>query len=188
MKKLSVIILFPFIFCGCGSINPINDFFGIQMNPLEEDSFKIVSYSEIEGVTYKSSPSMKGKIIGWAEIGVEEIMFKIVNNSEKSIPLDYFSDRFVLITDQDNFIMDNGNRMDYFTSKQIEPNSSSEISLKIPSNFVQDFIKRGEAIMKKDIMGDFSKNWSQNFILKENLKYILFKLGDVVLLLKKVPE
>jgi len=187
MKKSAIIIIL-FLTFACGVSNPVNDFFGIQMNPQEEESFKIVSYNEFEGAQYTSSPSMNNEINAWAEIGVEEITFKIVNNSTRLISFDYFSDNYVLITNQDNFNMDKGNQIDYFTNSQIEPNSSAEISLKIPSDFAQDFIKRGGAILKKDIMGDFSKNWSQNSILKENLKYIVIKLGDVVLLLKKVPE
>jgi len=172
----------------CSSGNAVNDFFGIQMDPMDEADFIIISYSDINGVTYKNSSNMNPKFNAWAEIGVEEITFKIINNSDQPLILDYFSDTFVIITDEDDFIVDKGDQIDYFKVDKIEPKSSSEISLNIPSDFASDFLKREGAILNKDIMGDFSKNWSQNSILKENIKYILIKFSDVVFLLKKVPE
>ena len=60
--------------------------------------------------------------------------------------------------------------------------------LKLPADFSEDFIKREGAEIAKDIMADYSKNWSEYAILKDNIEYILIRLSDIVLLLKKVPE
>jgi len=171
----------------CGSLKSVNDFFGIQMNSKEEKDFQIYSYSEVEGIKYQSNERMDPDINAWAEIGVEDIIFKIVNTSGRSIDLNYFSDQFIIITDVNHYIIDKGPRINYFYGSNITPGSSAEISFKIPSEFSQDFAKREGALLEKDIMGDLSKNWSQNTILKENIKFIVIKLSDVEIVLKRVP-
>ncbi len=188
MKKTVIFILISMFLLSCSSTNPINDFFGIQMNPEEENNFKIVSYNEIEGIKYQSSLSMDSDVLAWAEINPESIIIKIVNNSPREIPLNYFADSFVLITDQNEYKLNKGKQQDYFSSNKILPGMDDEQLFKLPSDFAQDFVKREGAILNKDIMGDFSKNWSQYSILKDNLKYILIKLTDVILVLKRVPE
>ena len=170
-----ILIITMIILLSCGSMKSINDFFGIQMNPLEEKDFQIYSYSEVEGVRYQSNAKMDPDINAWAEIGVEEITFKIVNTSGRSIDLNYFNDQFIIITETNKYSINKGPAMDYFYGNKISPGSSAEISLKIPSEFSQDFDKRDGALLRKDIMGDLSKNWSQNMILKENIRYIIVR-------------
>ena len=94
----------------------------------------------------------------------------------------------MIITDENQYKLNKGPRADYFFGDKISPGSSAEISLKIPSEFSQDFIKREGAILNKDIMGDFSKNWSQSAVFKENIKYIIIRLSAIEIVLKKVPE
>jgi hypothetical protein len=186
MKIISTQVILIVLLYGCASFEPVNDFFGIQMNPLEEASFRIISYDDNEGVKYTSSPNMDFNISAWAEIGVEDITFKISNKSGRDIPLSYFNDDFIVITDEKEYHLDKGNRRDYFFGDKISPGSEVEITLKLPSDFEQDFAKRGDAKLDKDIMGDFSKNWSLRSIVKENIKYIVIKLSDVAILLKYV--
>ncbi len=188
MKKLIIFILVSLFLYSCGTTSPINDFFGIQMKPEEENNFIIISYDEFEGIKYQSSPTMDSDILAWAEINPENIIIKIVNNSPREIPLNYFSDSFVLITDQQEYLLDKGKQQNYFNTYKLMPGTNDEYVFKLPSDFGQDFIKREGAILNKDIMGDFSKNWSQHYILKDNLKYILIKLTDVIMVLKRVPE
>ena len=188
MKKTLIFILISIFLDSCGTTTPVNDFFGIQMKPEEENNFKIVSYDEIDGIKYQSSPTMDNDVLAWAEINPESIVIKIVNNSPRAIPLNYFSDNFILITDQKEYILNKGKQQNYFSDYKLLPGTDDEQSFKLPSDFAQDFVKRGGAILNKDIMGDFSKNWSQHSILKDNLKYILIKLTDVILVLKRVPE
>ncbi|MCB9209724.1 MAG: hypothetical protein H6610_05415 [Ignavibacteriales bacterium] len=186
--RAAFIFIISFLLFGCGSSSNLNDFFGIQMNPTEENNFKIVSYNDTEGIKYQSSVNMNPNINAWAEIGVEKIYFKITNNSNLTIPLNYDSDNFVIITNEKEYYINKGNRYEYFYGNKIDPNSYDEIALKIPSDFSQDFVKREGAMLQKDIMGDVSKNWSPNTILKENVKYILLKFENIVIVLKKVPE
>jgi hypothetical protein len=188
MKNISFIILAVLFSVSCSSFEPVNDFFGIQMNPLDEQSFTIIGYDNNKGIQYQSSAKMDAAINAWAEIGVEDITLKIVNNSPREIPLNYDIDSYVIITNEKDYIVNKGNRYNYFYGNKIEPNSSDEVKLKIPSDFAQDFVKREGALLKKDILGDVSKNWSQQSVLRENVKYILIKLSDITLLLKKVPE
>ena len=172
----------------CGTLDPVNDYFGIKMNPDEEENFRIVSYNEEQGIKYQSSLSMDSDINAWAELGVEAITFKVVNNSEQDLPLDYHNDKFIIITNENEFEMYKGPRIDYFYGTKISPGSNAEITLKMPSEFAQDFEKRKGALLQKDIMGDISKNWSQNKIIKDNIVYIIIKLSDSVIVLKQVPE
>lgn len=158
------------------------------MNPLEENNFNIISYNEIEGVKYQSSPNMNNEINAWAEISTEQIRIKIVNNSKDPIPLNYFQDNFVLFTDEKEYSLNRSEKKAYYNLTKIDPYSNIEISFKLPSDIAQDFMKREGAMLNKDIMGDLSKNWSHNLVIKENTKFILIKLNEVVLLLKRVPE
>ena len=172
----------------CGSLNPINDYFGIQMNPSEEDSFRIISYSPYEGIKYLSSPSMDANIIAWAEIGVEDITLNIINNSKREINLDFFSDQYFIITDQKEYKLSKSSVANYFPESVIFPDNSIEVILEIPADYSQDFEKRKGAILNKDIMGDFSKNWSLSDIIKGNIKFILLRIDDITLVLKEVPK
>ncbi|MDX1701048.1 MAG: hypothetical protein R3250_10540 [Melioribacteraceae bacterium] len=183
----SVIACFSFLLISCGSSVPINDFFGIMMNPEEEGNFRIFSYNEVEGIKYQSSQTMDPDINAWAEIIVDKIQIKLVNNSKRPIKLDFFSDKYVIITDERKYNIHKGNRSDYFFGNKLSPGSSAEITFEFPADFSEDFIKRNRAVMSKDIMADYSKNWSDPAIFKDNIKYIVIRLSDAILLLKKVP-
>ncbi len=81
-------------------------------------------------------------ILAWAEINPENIIIKIVNNSPREIPLNYFSDSFVLITDQQEYLLDKGKQQNYFSTYKLMPGTNDEHVFKLPSDFGQDFIKR----------------------------------------------
>jgi hypothetical protein len=166
----------------------IDDFFGIQMNPSEEDSFQILNYSSEEGINYRSTPSMNPDINAWAEIELQDIVVKINNSSGRNIKLNSFSDQFILITDQQEYKLSKSNIDDYFPEEIIPSNGSLELKLEVPADYGQDFEKRKGALLNKDIMGDISKNWSLKDTIKGNIKFILIRIDDIVLVLKNIPE
>ena len=195
MKKIfikSLIVFSALFFVSCASTNPINDFFGIQMNPDEEQNFKIVKYSEKNGVTYQSSRDMDASISAWAEIGAEDVRIKIVNNSKQSIPMNYNLDQYIIITNAKQYVLEKGKREKYFSHTSIEPNSDVELILKLPNDYVTNFNQQFEVSdgteLTKRVIQDYSKVGNQENVNKENIRYILIKLNRRVLLLKKVPK
>jgi len=195
MKKIfikSLIVFSALFFVSCASTNPINDFFGIQMNPDEEQNFKIVKYSEKNGVTYQSSRDMDASISAWAEIGAEDVRIKIVNNSKQSIPMNYNLDQYIIITNAKQYVLEKGKREKYFSHTSIEPNSDVELILKLPNDYVTNFNQQFEVSdgteLTKRVIQDYSKVGNQENVNKDNIRYILIKLNKRVLLLKKVPK
>jgi len=195
MKKIfikSLIVFSALFFVSCASTNPINDFFGIQMNPDEEQNFKIVKYSEKNGVTYQSSRDMDASISAWAEIGAEDVRIKIVNNSKQSIPMNYNLDQYIIITNAKQYVLEKGKREKYFSHTSIEPNSDVELILKFPNVYVTNFNQQFEVSdgteLTKRVIQDYSKVGNQENVNKDNIRYILIKLNKRVLLLKKVPK
>jgi len=195
MKKIfikSLIILSALFFVSCASTNPINDFFGIQMNPDEEQNFQIVKYNEMNGVTYRSSTNMDPSISAWADIGAEDVRIKIVNASKQSIPMNYNLDQYIIITNEKQYVLEKGKREKYFSHTSIEPNSNVEITLKLPNDYVTNFNQQFEVSdgtqLTKRVIQDYSKVGNQENVNKENIRYILIKLNRRVLLLKRVPK
>lgn len=188
LKVKLIFITLLLMLNACSSLKPINDFFGIQMNPSEEQNFRIIHYDEINGVTYKNSLNMNPNINAWAEIRIDDIRIKIVNNSETEIPLNYITDEYVIITNDQDFILDKGDRLKYSQYKNIKANSSVELFLNLPQNFNMDFTYKYYQNITKHMLQDFDKLGYRKNIFKENTKYILIKLGDRKILLKTIPQ
>ena len=187
-----LLILLLFLQISCGPLNPVNDFFGIQMNPDEETNFIIVNYSDIDGATYRNSISMNPKINAWAEFSVSDITVKVVNNSSESIPLSYTSDQFILVTNEQEYYLSKGGRSEYFKKGMISPNSDEIFIFEYP-NTKDNIAKSGanysdQRLVTKDVLRNYSKNEGHQNVFKENIKYFIIKLGEVSIVLKKVPE
>lgn len=186
-----VIIAIGLSFTSCGSTNLINDFFGIQMNPLQEKYFKIISYNEFDGVKYQSTAKMEPSVNAWAELSVDEVRIKIVNTTPRSIPLNYNLDQYIIITDEKEYVLEKGDRFSYFAKKEIEPNSNIELRLKLPNDYVldaQERIRYNDATdLTKHMLQEYSKMGKNLNVQKDNIKYIIIKLSDRTIVLKKVP-
>ncbi len=195
--KILIMKIYPFLFISllvsCSAANPIDDFFGIKMYPLDENYFKIVSYSPEKGVSYTSNSRMDNRISAWAKVGVNTIKIKIVNNSENEIPLNYNLDEYVLVTDEDSYYLGKGDRQKYFERSRIKPKSSFEISLELPSEYWKTAGGFGsysnQTKLTKDILKSYSKVGTKLNVNKDNIKYILIKFGhNTTILLKSVPK
>lgn len=198
MKKKSAFrtILYSFLplmfLSACGPLNPINDFFGIQMNPDEEANFIIVDYSDIDGITYNNSINMNPKINAWAEFGGNEITLKVVNNSGEPISLNYTADQFILVTPEKEYFLGKGERENYFKKGVFADNSSENFILEYPTS-INNISKSGgnyadQRLLTKDVLRNYSKTEGRLAVVKDDITYFIVKLGNISIVLKKVPK
>ncbi len=191
--SIMFLIFLLFLFNACAATNAIDDFFGIKMHPLDEPSFKIVSYTPEKGVSYLSNRKMDNRISAWAEVSVNTIKIKIINNSKNEIPLNYNIDEYVLVTNEDSYYLEKGDRQKYFEKSQIEPNSSFEITLELPADYWKTMSSSvnytNQTKLTKDILKGYAKTGTKLNVVKENIKYILIKFGHTAtIVLKPIPK
>jgi len=198
INKKNILRLFFFsitllIFNSCVPSNPVNDFFGIEMHPLDEKSFEIVNYTVDDGINYKSSIMMNPNLFAWAEVGLNDVKVIIQNKTDKAIPLNYNIDEYVIVTDEQSYYLSKGERAKYSSKRKIKPNSKFEIALVMPENYLQTIAATNnytdQTKMFKNFIRDYSKAGAKLNIVKENIKYILIKFGhSATIVLKAVPE
>lgn len=192
IKKTAYVATISLMLIACGPLNPVNDFFGIQMNPSDEANFVIVNYTDIDGISYKNSINMNPKINAWAEFSSNEITLKVTNNSSNDIPLNYTSDQFILITDDGQFMLSKGERAEYFKKGMISANTSASFQLELPmdhsniSNIGGTYVDQTKTT--KEVLRNYSRTEGRINILKDNIKYFVVKFGDIAIVLKRVPE
>lgn len=192
IKKSVYIAAISLIVISCGPLNPVNDFFGIQMNPSDEANFVIINYTDIDGISYKNSINMNPKINAWAEFSSNEITLKVSNNSSNDIPLNYTSDQFILITDNGQFMLSKGERAEYFKKGMISSNASEVFQLELPldhsniSKISGTYVDQTKTA--KEVLRNYSKTEGRLNILKDNVKYFVVKFGEIAIVLKRVPE
>ncbi|MCB9207554.1 MAG: hypothetical protein H6611_09665 [Ignavibacteriales bacterium] len=171
-------------FISCVPLNPVNDFFGIHMNIGEEEDFQIVSYNEVDGIEYQNSINMDPKINAWAEISNDEVIIKIVNNSTRDLQLSYTTDQFILITNEKEYYLGKGDRENYFKNNLIGANSTQTLNLELPIDYsniaYQSSIRR--------LLRDYKKTDNKFNVDKENIVFIVVKIGSTTILLKRVPN
>jgi hypothetical protein len=188
INSATILILFVFLIISCGPLNPVNDFFGIQMNPDEETNFQIVSYSDVDGISYKNSMTMNPQINAWAEISAKEIVLKIVNNSENEIPLNYTADQFILITGDGEYYLGKGGRADYFSKGAIAPKSSQMFDLDLPLEYDNISRSGSGSVNARSVIRNYSKEEGNISLQKDDIKYFIVKFGKVSIVLKRVPQ
>ncbi|MCB0744288.1 MAG: hypothetical protein KDC67_10320 [Ignavibacteriae bacterium] len=192
IQRYLVILLAAFLFLtACGPLNPVNDFFGIRMNIDEEANFKIVSYNDVDGVKYQNSINMDPKINAWAEISANEVTIKVVNNSDADLPINYTTDQFIIITNEQEYILGKGERENYVSQISISPNSSKTFVLELPVDYTkisQSPSQSSETSLTREVMRDYSKSGTKLNVNTDNIKYIVVKIGSASILLKKVPN
>lgn len=191
-QSLVLIILSIFMFLYCAPLNPVNDFFGIQMNPDEEANFVIVNYTDVDGVTYKNSMNMNPQINAWAEVSTNEVIIKITNESEEDLPLNYTGDQFIVITDDKGYYLGKGEREEYFKIGRIPSKESVSFVLELPvehHNISRTHTGFVEGPQKtKNVMRNFTKAEGRIAVPKDDIEFILCRLGDTSIVLKRVPN
>jgi len=191
MKTLSRMLfqiwpLFLLLFAaGCTKPILVNDYFGIQMDPQEENYFKIASYSEKNGANYQSTPNMNPRVFAWASLAPSYIQVSVFNQSESPIPTSWLKDVFtVTLSGGKEVLMDKGNRDSYPAIKEIPARGSTVYRLVFPKYF---WNARGP----NSGIRNPKANWVENkstYLHKEDISRIDVKLGgQVEIILKPVP-
>lgn len=190
MKLLKIItFLFTLVVLlnACGPLNPINDFFGIQMNPTDEANFVIVKYTDVDGISYKNSINMNPNINAWAEITSDEITVKVVNNSNVEIPLNYTADQFIIITDEKEYVLGKGERAEYFKKGAISPKASEIFNIELPLDH-NNIARSGSGnVSTRTVLRNYSNTESKLNVSLDDIEYFIVKLGKISIVLKKVP-
>ncbi len=163
-SQIILSVIFIIAITSCSPLNPINDFFGIQMNPTDEVNFIIVKYNDIDGITYKNSISMNPKINAWAEFTANDITLKIINNSEQTIPLNYTADQFILITDEKEYILGKGEREEYFKKGKISPKASEIFNLELPLEYGSISQSGRGYVSETEVTRDVLRNYSKTVV------------------------
>ena len=184
-RALLFVSLLLFI-SACVPSGVVNDFFGIQMNPSEQDQFKIVSYSEAKGANFFSTPDMNPRVVAWANFLDGTVQLKVVNNSALPISYQWEKDLFtVTLTDGREVALEKGIRAEYPNYSPIKPGKSQSFFLKFPKFFWNTVSQNSGA----DVVTDFWRGNNSTYLLKDDIRKIYVNLnGETELILKPVPK
>lgn len=186
MRKLSLCIFFPLLFTACSATATLDDFFGIQMFPEQRSKFKIKDFSPESGVSYYSTADMRTDIYAYAELDIENVYFKIVNKSEKSLQLNYITDQYYIFDKQGRkYMLEKGNSLDYPTGNDIEPNTSQEITVKVPKNFWGTVGMTDQEVTTKELIREVWSGQNELNLAKANIDYILIRLEEFTTIVLK---
>jgi hypothetical protein len=180
-KKLAYMISIPVLFViNCSSQILLHDFFGIEMPLDEQASFQIKSYSAKNGATYTTTPDMDIRIFAWAEMGRDIIHLQVINASDKQIPLNYNTDKFIL---------NKGKSFEYAPKKRIDPGGKMDFKLELPSKFWDSVGMRNVQSENENYSYDFWTGLNKFDFLKENVALVVVELGDsTTIVLKPIPK
>ena len=188
IEKLTFLFILITLLNSCSPLNPVNDFFGIHMNPTDEANFEIVKYNDVDGISYKNSINMDPNINAWAEISENEITVKVVNNSNVEIPLNYIADQFIIITDEKEYILGKGERAEYFKKGMISPKASEIFKLELPLDH-NNIARSGSGnVSTRTVLRNYSNTEGKLNVGFDDIKYFIVKLGKISILLKQVPK
>ena len=184
----SLFMLVPICFTSCSS-SAINDYFGIEMDPMFADDFKIISYSEFEGAKYQSNSEMNPMVYAYAELMPNTVLIKIVNKDKAEIPINYNIDQYILhTTDERKYILTKGAREEYQTKSTIASQETREIKLGMPADFWKTVGMRKPQSQLEKYTEDFWKGENSLNLIKEEINHIEIKMGiSRTLILKPVP-
>jgi len=108
--------------------------------------------------------------------------------TESAVPISYNMDQFTLYTDEDEFILLKGDRINYPMDDSITPSKSVEYSLELPMKFWQSSGISTATEAGPNSYKDFWKGENSLQIVKETITMIRVKLGgEKTLIMKPVP-
>ncbi len=184
-QALLLLSLMIFI-SSCAHSGLMNDFFGIQMNPADQDYFKIVSYSEAKGANFVSTPDMNPRVIAWANFQEGTVRINVINHTSEPIPTRWEDDYFtVTLTDGREIVLDKGLRANYPPFSEIGPQSRQTYVLTFPKVYWNTF---GQGSGSGYIL-DFWRGNKSTYLHKNEIEKIYIYLnGGTELILKPVPK
>ncbi len=172
------------------SSTPLNDFFGIGMNPDAANRFRIVSYSDEEGAKYASTFEMNPLVFAYAEITPDYLLLKVVNRSQKPIATNYNEDNFyVVASDSTKYVLLKGKRDDFPDKTVIGPGETMQFKLIFPNDFVKTEGMNGSPFHNS--FGKFEVWKGEGNLLnftKDKISEIVVSLGKTTtIVLKPIP-
>lgn len=190
MVLMLTILIGSLIIIACSGSKALNDFFGIKMDENDADEFNIASYTEAGGAKYYSNSRMNPQLYGWAEFDMKDIRIKVVNYTNEKVSYSYNYDNFIILTtDDESYVLIKGDRWNYPSGENINPNQSIEFILEMPANFWKNI---GIMNVDENSRHFFKEFWSgENSVqtVKSTIKYIKVELGaQTTLILKPLPE
>ena len=133
---------------------------------------------------------MDEKIYAYAELKGKVFLIKVVNESDQPIITNFNTDHFTFLTSKNkNFVLKKGRVEDYHSKSQIEPGSSMEYTLQLPSDFWKTVGMKDANTMDANYRTEFWTGLNQLRLMKKDIKLITVKLGgETTLILKPVPD
>lgn len=135
-KIILLISLFIFfLLTSCSSLNPVNDFFGIEMPEEEYQNFKIRAYTEETGISYYSNNNMNPNFYAWAEVETKNLRIIIYNATNETINMSGNEDQYILtLSDGNEVILALDPIKLHRYPVHISPGKSVELFLQLPKN------------------------------------------------------
>jgi hypothetical protein len=174
---------------GCSASTSLNDFFGIQMPEESAGRFKIVAYDERSGASYYSDEQMNANLYGWAEIDIQRLYIKIVNNTSDAITFNYNKDVFLIETvDGNEYVLIKGERLDYPGEGRIRPGHSVQFVLGMPQDYWKTVGLSDADASDPNYLTDFWQGENSLNLVKQSIIQMKIKLaGQTTIILKPIP-
>jgi len=173
----------------CAYRSPMNDFFGIQMEPEQIDNFQIIEFNPQQGIKYANAPDMNPRLYGWAELLVTAIKIKVTNKTQSPVEYDYYIDAFSITSkDGKTYGLDKGRLEDYPPFDVIEPGESVEFLTSLPENYWDIINMRQSSPGAPSITNQFWKGENSLSFTKKDIALITVHLsGGATIVLKPTP-
>lgn len=187
----NIILLFSFILLAtsCSSLNPVNDFFGIEMPEEEHQNFKIRAYTEETGISYYSNNKMNPDFYAWAEVESNNLRIMIYNATNETIKMSRNEDFFHLkLTDGKEVVLAPNPIKLHRYPVQINPGKSVEIFLQLPQTLWKDVEKIIPGNTDQENLRQFDEKATSNFNT-DSVSFVKVELmAGRTIYLKRIPQ
>lgn len=187
-KKILFLFSFIILATSCSSLNPVNDFFGIEMPEEEHQKFKIHAYTEETGISYYSNDKMNTDFYAWAEVESNNLRIVIYNATNETIKMSRNEDVFLLkLTDGKEIILALNPIKLHRYPIQINPGKSVEIFLQLPQTLWRDVEKIIPGNTDQENLRQFDEKAPSNFD-KDGVTFVKVELmNGRTIYLKRIP-
>lgn len=173
----------------CSSLNPVNDFFGIEMPEEEYHNFKIRAYTEETGISYYSNNNMNPNFYAWAEVESKNLRIMINNATDETINMNRNEDQYILrLTDGSDVLLPLDPIKLHRYPVYINPGESVEIFLQLPQAFWTNVEKIIPGNRDEQNLRQYDEKSPINFD-KSGIAFIKVELkAGRIIYLKLVPQ